>query len=160
LFNVLGILGACTPLAPLTVKSNTTWIEIPLSFLAAVCVLVVASDIFLNYTATNIITRSDGILLLLFFTVFLVYNVIVSRSDPSADTVVTHRYPTGKAILFLLLGLGGLVLGGRLIVESAVVIAQYLGLSQRVIGLTIVSIGTSLPELATSVVAVRRKNVD
>ena len=160
IFNVLGILGVSAMIFPLSVKSNTTWIEIPLSLLAAVCVYVVAADIFLDGGGENLISRSDGLTLLLFFVIFLAYNLSIAKTDVGKEEVPTGHYSTGKAVLFLILGLAGLVLGGRLIVSSAVEIAESLGLSQRVIGLTIVSIGTSLPELATSIVAVRKKNVD
>lgn len=160
IFNVLGILGISALIFPLTVKTNTTWIEIPLSLLAAVCVLVIGADVFLDSTSENIITRSDGMVLLLFFVIFLVYNLSISKSEPEAEHKDVEHYPVWKAVIFLVLGLGGLVLGGKLIVDSAVVIAESIGLSERVIGLTVVSIGTSLPELATSIVAVRKKNVD
>ena len=160
IFNVLGILGISALIFPLTVKTNTTWIEIPLSLLAALCVLVIASDIFLDGSATNLISRSDGIILLLFFLVFLVYNLVVAQGGGADEEMKTKDYSTWKAVLFIVLGLAGLVIGGRLIVISAVSIAEVLGLSERVIGLTVVSIGTSLPELATSIIAVRKKNVD
>ncbi|MCY2687413.1 calcium/sodium antiporter [Salinimicrobium sp. TH3] len=160
IFNVLGILGISALIYPLTVKSNTTWIEIPLSLLAAICVLVVASDILLDGTAENFISRSDGIILLLFFLIFLVYNLVVAKSGGADEEMETKDYSTGKAVLFIILGLVGLIIGGRLIVTSAVSIAEVIGLSERVIGLTVVSIGTSLPELATSIIAVRKKNVD
>lgn len=160
IFNVLGILGISALIYPLTVKSNTTWIEIPLSFLAAICVLVIASDVFLDGTGSNVISRSDGIILLLFFLIFLVYNLVVATSGGADEELETKNYSTWKAVLFIVLGLAGLVIGGRLIVTSAVSIAEVIGLSERVIGLTVVSIGTSLPELATSVIAVRKRNVD
>ena len=160
IFNVLGILGISALIFPLTVKTNTTWIEIPLSLLAAVCVLIVAADILLDSAGSNIISRSDGLTLLLFFIIFLVYNLSISKTDVGKDNVETEQYSVGKAVLFLILGLAGLVIGGRLIVTSAVEIAESIGLSERIIGLTVVSIGTSLPELATSIVAVRKKNVD
>src|SRR5690606_34065025 len=105
-------------------------------------------------------TRTDGMLLLLFFSIFMAYNIIISKKTSDDAYVETGNYTYWGAALFILLGLGGLVLGGRLIVVGAVSIAESFGLSERVIGLTIVSIGTSLPELATSVMAVRRKNVD
>ena len=160
LFNVLGILGVCAVIHPLTVKNNTTWIEIPLSFLAAVAVLVVANDVFFDGMDQNLITRTDGLILLLFFAIFLVYNITIAKNTSDDAEVETPNYTYLKAVLFILLGLVCLVVGGRLIVVSAVNIAESFGLSERVIGLTIVSIGTSLPELATSVVAVRKKNVD
>lgn len=160
IFNVLGILGICALISPLTVKSSTTWLEIPLSFLAAVCVLFIGADQYLNNASSNVLSRSEGLILLLFFLIFLVYNLTVAKSGGTDEKVETKKYGTSKAILFIVLGLAGLVVGGKLIVDSAVKIAEVLGMTERVIGLTIVSIGTSLPELATSIVAVRRKNVD
>ncbi|MBF8963788.1 calcium/sodium antiporter [Pontibacter sp. FD36] len=161
IFNVLAILGISSVIYPLTVKRNTTWLEIPLSLLAAVAVLFVANDVFLDSAEANLISRSDGLLLLLFFCIFLVYNLMIAKGGNEDDEESeTKDYTYLKAIFFIALGLGGLILGGRLIVTSAVGIAQAFGLSERIIGLTIVSVGTSLPELATSVVAVRKKNVD
>lgn len=160
IFNVLGILGISAIIFPLAVKSNTTWYEIPLSLLAAVVVLAITADVFLGESAQNIISRSDAIVLLLFFAIFLVYNVAVSKNETTNEKTEVKQQKTLIAVLLILVGLAGLVIGGHLIVQSATSIAQILGLSERVIGLTIVSIGTSLPELATSIVAVRKKNVD
>lgn len=161
LFNVLAILGLCATIYPLTVKRNTTWLEIPLSFLAAVVVLILASDLLLDGAATNVITRSEGLVLLLFFAIFLVYNVVIGLGgNADEEETETKDYTYLKSVLFIVLGLAGLVIGGRLIVTGAVNIAAAFGLSERIIGLTIVSIGTSLPELATSIVAVRKRNVD
>lgn len=160
IFNILGILGISALIYPLTVKSSTTWLEIPLSLLAALCVLLMGADQWLDGAAGNILTRSEGLILLLFFIIFLVYNLTVAKSAEAEEQIATKNYTTLKAVGFILLGLTGLVLGGKLIVDSAISIAEVAGLSERVIGLTVVSIGTSLPELATSVVAVRKKNVD
>lgn len=160
IFNVLGILGISAIIYPLAVKSNTTWYEIPLSLLAALVVLVISADVFLGESTQNTISRSDAILLLLFFAIFLVYNVAVSKNEKSNEETEVKIQKTGTAVIFILIGLAGLIIGGQLIVQSATSIAQLLGLSERIIGLTIVSIGTSLPELATSIVAVRKKNVD
>lgn len=160
IFNVFGILGICALIYPLTVKTSTTWIEIPLSFLAAIAVFIIANDVLLDQTDSNLITRTDGLILLLFFIIFLVYNITLSINSTEDAGVKSINYTYLKSSVFIVLGLAGLVIGGRLIVTSAVEIAQTFGLSERVIGLTIVSIGTSLPELATSVVAVRRRNLD
>lgn len=160
IFNVFGILGVCAIMAPLTVKSNTTWLEIPMSLLAAISVLVLGADIFLDGTTVNFLSRVEGVILLLFFAVFLVYNLTVAKKGNTDEEIETYDYSNAKAILFIVLGMAGLIIGGRLIVDNAVEIAEAIGLSERVIGLTVVSIGTSLPELATSIVAVRRKNVD
>ena len=160
IFNVLVILGISSVIYPLTVKSNTTWIEIPLSFLAALVVGVVAADIYLDNLSESVIRRTDGVIFLLFFIIFLVYNLQIARSGGAEEEVEIKEMSVGKSILLMLAGIAGLVIGGRLIVTGGVNIAALLGISERIIGLTIVSIGTSLPELATSVVAVRKKNVD
>lgn len=160
IFNILAILGISALIFPLTVKSNTTWIEIPLSLMAAVCVLVIGADIYLDGSAENFISRSDGITLLLFFVIFLAYNLSVSKSGVEEENFATKDYTVLKSVLLIILGLAGLIVGGRLIVTSAVEIAEVIGMSERVIGLTVVSIGTSLPELATCIIAVRKKNVD
>jgi len=160
IFNVLAILGISSILAPLTVKTNTTWLEIPLSLLAAVAVLIIASDVYLDNSAGDVISRADGLVLLLFFAIFLVYNLKIAKGGAGNEETATKNYTYLQAVLLILLGLAGLILGGRLIVTSASSMAQAFGLSERIIGLTVVSIGTSLPELATSVVAVRRKNTD
>lgn len=159
IFNVLAILGISSMIYPLTVKTNTTWIEIPLSLLAAICVFVIGADFILD-GEQNLISRSDAITLLMFFLIFLVYNLYVAKGGGVEEEISTEDYTTTKAILFMVIGLAGLILGGRLIVTNAVSIAESIGLSERIIGLTVVSIGTSLPELATSIIAVRKKNVD
>lgn len=161
IFNILGILGISAIIYPLTVKSNTTWIEIPLSLLAAVLVLILADDFLFNSGSDNFISLGDGLILLLFFAVFLVYNIMVSKQGGgSIEEIEIGKYTTGKAVLWIIVGLAGLVIGGKLIVDNAVEIALYFGMSERIIGLTIVSIGTSMPELATSIAAVRKKKVD
>jgi cation:H+ antiporter len=159
IFNVLAILGITAIISPLSVKKNTVKWEIPFSLLAAVMVLLVASDNWFN-PGDNVIETKDGLILLIFFGVSLFYNFLLARSHPDEVQVETHRYPVWKSLLFMVFGLAGLIIGGRLIVDHAVKLANVLGISERVIALTIVSIGTSLPELATSIVAVRKKEVD
>jgi cation:H+ antiporter len=160
IFNVALILGICAIITPLTVKTKTTWNEIPLSFLAAVVVVIIANDVYLDKSGLDVISRSEGIVLLLFFSIFLVYNIHNSLSGEAEEEVVVKPMTTLKASLLFVAGLAMLIVGGKLIVDKSVVIALQLGLSERIIALTIVSIGTSLPELATSVMAVRKKNVD
>jgi cation:H+ antiporter len=160
IFNVFGILGVCAIIYPLTVKSNTTWYEIPLSLLAALVAFVIAADVFLDQSFENLISRSDSLILLLFFAVFLVYNIAVSKGEKPSEITEIKNYNISKSLLFIVVGLAGLIIGGRLIVTSAVSLAELFGISNRVIGLTVISIGTSLPELATSIAAVKKKNVD
>lgn len=160
IFNVLGILGITSMIYPLTVKTDTTWLEIPMSLLAAVTLFFLVSDVRFDGADFDFLSRTDGIILLLFFSIFLVYNIKVSQNGSSEESSDRTELTYLKSFLFLTIGLTGLVAGGNLIVKGAVEIATMLGLSERVIGLTIVSIGTSLPELATSIAAVRKKNVD
>ena len=160
IFNTLGILGIVSIIYPLSVKTNTTWLEIPLCLLAAITIIIIASDVYFDNAILNYISRADGIMLLLFFTVFLVYTISISVNGTIEAKVETKNYSNFQSIFYIILGLMGLIIGGKLIVMSATNIAQSFGFSERIIGLTVVSIGTSLPELATSVVAARKKNVD
>ena len=159
LFNVLGILGLTAIVTPLTVRTNTTWLEIPLSLLAALLVWVLIRDRYLDGATQDAVSRSEGIVLLSFFLIFLVYNLNLARNSkvPHMDL---KEYPLWRSVLYVVAGFAGLIVGGRLIVMNGVSLAQFWGMSERVIALTIVSIGTSLPELATSLVAARRGNVD
>lgn len=159
-FNILGILGLSAVIYPLSVKNNTTWIEIPLCLLSAVVLIIVANDAIIDGDNASLISRSDGIILLSFFLIFLVYNIQLSKQGGASEDVPVKDYPVGKAVMLLIGGLVLLVIGGRTIVFSAVEIATIFSVPERIIGLTIVSVGTSLPELATSVVAARKKNVD
>lgn len=160
IFNVFAILGIAAIITPLAVKNNTTWIEIPLSLLSALVVLVLANDVLLDKASSGMILRSEGIVLLAFFLIFLVYNIHVAMHGGHSDETQVKEYSMAKSLLFIAIGLVLLVAGGRAIVYSAVKMAEGFGISQRIIALTIVSIGTSLPELATSVVAARKKQVD
>lgn len=157
IFNILAILGVTALIVPLGVKKMTTWVEIPLAVLAAVLVLL-----FINGDPAGTITRAEGICLLCFFVIFLVYTLMLAKFGAAGDgeEIEIKNYSVGKSVLFILLGLVGLIGGGRLLVNGAVSIAQSMGISERIIGLTIVSIGTSLPELATSIIAARKKNAD
>ena len=160
IFNVAAILGISAIIYPLTVKSATTWIEVPLALLAGVMVLVLGNDILIDKGASSVISRIDGIVLLVFFLIFLVYNYqLIKKGEFSEDIPIRDIAPR-KATLLVFAGLALLVIGGRLIVFSAVELATAWGMPERLIGLTIVSIGTSLPELATSVVAATKKNTD
>ncbi|MCB0596612.1 MAG: calcium/sodium antiporter [Lewinellaceae bacterium] len=160
ILNILLILGISALYAPLAVKSNTTWIEIPLAFLAALLVLVAAGDVLLDGSPENVITRSEGIVMIFFFIIFLVYTFQLIRRSQPEEPMEVKAYSIPRSILFIALGLALLVIGGHFIVQGATAIALKFGLSERLIGLTVVSIGTSLPELATSIAAASKKNTD
>ncbi len=158
-FNLFMILGIAGLITPLVVQSSTVWKEIPFSLAAAFLLFFLAND-FMADSGIGL-SRLDGTMLLLFFAGFLfyVYKQLRTGNVPATTTTVIH-YSNLKIWGFILLGLTLLVIGGRLVVESAVDIASALGVSQTLIGLTIVAAGTSLPELATSVVAAIKKNND
>lgn len=155
LFLILGIAGLITPLA---VQSSSVWKEIPFSLLAALILLVLANNYFSNDAPG--LTALDGIMLLVLFVLFLYYVFTQLKSDPTAEIVEKKNYSNLKIWGLILIGLAGLVIGGKLVVDNAVAMAQSLGVSEKIIGLTIVAAGTSLPELATSVVASMKKNND
>jgi len=144
---------------PLTVKRSTIWKEIPFSLLAAVAIGIMANDRLIDGKAFSEINRSDGLILIGFFIIFLYYIIGIAKNS-KADEGEIKEMSNRKAILFILLGLAGLAFGGQWIVNGAVKIATQLEVSQSLIGLTIVAIGTSLPELATSAVAAYRRNTD
>jgi len=157
-FNLFIILGIAGIITPLTVQSSTVWKEIPISLLAALVLLFLANDAFFS-NSENILGRFDGIMLFALFALFLVYVYKQLRTEVNSATVEKQR-PVIVLVGLVLLGLTGLVVGGRLVVTSAVEIATLLGVSEKIIGLTIVAAGTSMPELATSVVAAIKKNSD
>ncbi len=161
IFNVLFILGLTAIIYPLKVNSSTVWKEIPLSLLAAIMIMVFASDALIDQASTSVVSRADGIALLGFMSIFLFYTFESARkqsADELHNTVVLR--PVWLSVLMVVGGLVLLVGGGKLLVDGAVSIALGLGVSKSVIGLTIVSIGTSVPELATSIVAAYKKNAD
>jgi len=161
IFNVLGILGVSALIYPLAVRKTTTWIEVPLSLLSAIIVLVLANDIFIDRANVSVLSRIDGLVMLAFFIIFLAYNIVLSRSGKIVDEeIAVKSYSVGKSVMLIIAGLVLLVLGGKIIVTFATDLAQSFGISERIIAITIMSIGTSLPELATSVIAARKKNVD
>lgn len=156
--NVLLILGITAIIFPLAVKKNTTYKEIPFALLAVVIVAIFGNDVLINGYGTNFLDRTEGVTLILFFIIFLYYTFGLSKVQGDHEEVKT--YSVGKSFLLFLVGLVCLILGGKLIVDNAMILARLAGMSERLIGLTIVAIGTSLPELATSIVAAFRKQAD
>lgn len=162
IFNVLVIGGITALVTPITITRSTIRREIPLMILACLVLSVMALDrVFAGTGATeNILSRSEGIVLLCFFLIFLTYTFAIAKGDPSDPHTApapTKHYPLWLLVVFIIGGLGGLVLGGELFVDAASSIARTLGMSEGFIGLTIVAAGTSLPELATSVAAALKK---
>ena len=158
IFNLFAILGIAGLLSPLVVQSSTVWKEIPISFLAIIALFVLGNDFFSS--GTPILSRIDGFILLVLFALFIYYVYKQLKRDPVSETTSSPGYSTLKIWSLITIGLVGLVIGGKLVVTNAIAIASALGMSEKVIGLTIVAAGTSLPELATSVVAALKKKND
>lgn len=159
--NVFFILGVCAVIAPLRVSRYTVWMEIPISLFAALILGFTINDSLFETGHADAITRTDGAIYLVCFAFFMLYAMWISRrTNETTAEVPAVQYPMWKSIVMVIGGLVGLTLGGKWIVDGAVEIATVLGMSQAVIGLTIVAIGTSLPELAASAVAVYKGNSD
>lgn len=157
IFNLFVILGIAGLITPLVVKSSTVWKEIPLSFIAIIALYFLANNFFVTNSS---LSRFDGVVLIVIFIIFLIY---VYKQLKTADvdiSISNETFSKYKVILLIVGGLIGLVVGGKFIVDSAVSIALDLGVSEKLISLTIVAFGTSLPELATSIVAAYKRNVD
>ncbi len=162
-FNLLFILGICGLIYPLVVQRNTVKYEVPLSLLAAGVLYVLVNDTLLWGSSENVMSRIDSFILLFFFGLFMfyIYRTMKTTSDFGDNGGEQIKiYSSWVSTGFVALGLVGLIFGGKLVVDNAVDIAHQLGVSDKLIGLTILAIGTSLPELATSAVAAYRKNTD
>lgn len=155
LFVILGIAGLITPLA---VQSSTIYKEIPLSLFAAILLFLLANDFFLSDKL--LLSRIDGLILLAMFALFVLYVRNQLRNDIPEPEQHHMQSANLKIWGLVVAGLAGLIAGGRLVVDNAINIATDFGISEKIIGLTIVAAGTSLPELATSVVAAVKKNND
>lgn len=158
--NVFLILGVSALIYPLTTKKNTVWKEIPFSLLAAILLTVLVSDKLIDGSDFSRLSRIDGIVLISFFIIFLYYTFGIAKVKGESNESDIPVYSLGLSILFVILGLTGLTFGGKWIVDGAVEIAAYFEMSESMIGLTVVAIGTSLPELATSAMAAYRKQSD
>lgn len=159
ILNILLILGASALIHPLTVKNNTVKKELPITLLITTLLAVLLSDHLFDSKLTNAFTRSDGIVLLLFFLVFIYYLISMMRrkvDDEKQEDIMS----LSKAIFFTLGGIVAIVLGSNLVVDSASFIAKSIGVSERMIGLTIIALGTSLPELVTSITATKKGEYD
>lgn len=159
--NILLILGISAAIFPLATKKNTVWKEIPLSLLAACLIGIMANDRMIDGGSFSGLTRIDGLVLLAFFIIFIYYTFGISIITGNiSETSGAKTMGNIKSALFIVGGLCALAVGGKWIVDGAVKIAELFRVSQELIGLTIVAIGTSLPELATSAIAAYKKQSD
>ena len=158
IINILLILGCSATIHSLVVKNNTVKKELPIIMLITCLFSVLLTDSLFD-NVSNAFTRSDGIVLVLFFMVFLYYLIKMARNRVEDDTS-QEVISIAKSILFTIIGLVGIILGSNFVVDNACVIAQALGVSKRIISLTIIALGTSLPELVTSVTATIKGEYD
>lgn len=156
--NVLLILGISAIIYPLAVKKGTVSKEIPLNILAVMALFLLVNDMMIDRMGFSSLTRIDGAILLLFFIIFIYYTFGIAKVEGESDKVEEINTPI--SIIKIIAGMLGLALGGHWIVNGAIVIAKQLGMSESLIGLTIVAIGTSLPELAASAVAAWKHKSD
>lgn len=159
ILNILLILGVCACVHTLTVKNNTIKKELPITLLITTLMAVLLSDHLFDIKLTNAFTRSDGVVLLLFFLVFIYYLISMMRNKV-ADNNDDVPMKLSKAILFTIVGLISIILGSNFVVDAASYLAKAIGISERMISLTIIALGTSLPELVTSVMATKKGEYD
>lgn len=159
IFNVFVIIGITALVRPIVVERSILTMEIPMLILSSVILLILGNSGTLGGSSGNIVSRADGLLLLIFFLLFMRYTFATAKrqDEPGNQEIeqvgAEREMPVWKAVLFVVAGLGALIWGGDRFVDGATAIALGLGISEAVVGLTIVAAGTSLPELATSIVA-------
>ena len=159
IFNVLMIVGCTALVMPIKVEKSIMTNEIPLVLLSALCLFFMGNDTLFDGGTANVISRIDGFVLLLFFLIFMRYTFSIAKNTSEEDAQASVKsMPLWKSILFILLGLAALIFGGQFFVDGASGLARLMGVSESVIGLTLVAGGTSLPELATSITAALKHN--
>lgn len=159
ILNILLILGVAAMIHPLVVKSNTVKKELPITLLITALFAVLLSDNLFDKSMSNNFTRGDGIVLILFFLVFIYYliNLMRNKVEDSTDEKVLSL---PKSFLYTFIGLVMIIFGSNFVVDSASYLAKAFGVSERIISLTIIALGTSLPELVTSVMATKKGEYD
>lgn len=160
ILNILLILGICSCIHPLNVKNSTVKKELPITILLSTLLSVLMCDNLLSGNSTNSLSRSDGITIILFFLVFVYYLFTTMKNKVCDEEKSEAKYGIFKSVFFTIIGIVCLVLGSNAVVDSASLIAKALGVSERLISLTIIALGTSLPELVTSTVATKKKEYD
>lgn len=157
--NILFVLGFSAIIYPLTLTKKTVLEKIPIAGLSVLLLALISNNFLTNDFHQALISRFDGLILLIFFILFLI-NSSKTNQEKSSDPKSANLYSRPKSLIMIVVGLAGLILGAKLIVNSAVTLARILNLSEALIGLTIIALGTSLPELATSAVAAYKKQSD
>jgi len=161
IFNILFVVGVTAMIKPIYVQKSTILKEFPFLLLSSIVLAILAYDVWFQGYNENILTRADGLIFIALFIIFIYY--LIDMAINSNDETSEENYkvmPLSKSILLSIGGLLGIIIGGNFVVNSASDIAMSLGMSENLVGLTIVAIGTSLPELATSIVAAKKGESD
>ena len=159
IMNILLLVGIGAIICPIIVKKNTVAKELPILLLISTALVVLFLDVSLAGSGNNEITRADAIVCLLFFAIFVYYLISMARRKRD-NKPEKPQYKLGKSFLFTGIGLAGIIGGSQLVVSGASSIASAIGISDRMISLTVVALGTSLPELVTTITAAKRKETD
>ena len=157
--NILLIAGVAAIIYPIRIKNKFEWTEIVIGLGAIVLIFILANDFLLSFLRPSYLGRLDGIALLLFFLVFVYYTLGGAKNQKCQHTCF-HHCGHLATWLYIIIGIAGLSLGGKLLVDNSVILARYFGLSEAIIGLSIIAIGTTLPELAASAIAAWKKEAD
>lgn len=153
--NLLLILGICAIIHELPFKKTTAMIENPFMLVVTIILLVMA-----NNDHEHIISRFEGVILLTMTILYIVYNIVMAKKTNTKDEESGNEISILKAIILIIIGIAALKFGGDFVVDNATALAKAIGISEKLISLTIVSIATSLPELVTSLTATRKGSVD
>jgi cation:H+ antiporter len=157
--NILLILGVSAVIFPLKIHRGVIWREIPFTFIAAFLVLLLGNDSLIE-GGSSMLGRMDGLIMLSAMAIYLYYLVSVNNTSTWEQEVGSKENRVVRPIILVIAGAFGLFFGSRLIVTAAVFIAGKMHISETVIGLTVVALGSSLPELTASVVAALKKRSD
>lgn len=160
IMNLILILGISAVISPIIIKSSTVWREIPYSLFALLLLFVLVNDELIFLPDEDLLTVKDGLIMLGFFIIFLILVWKNLRKDIIKEGEEHQILSKPKTIIFLVGGLVGLFFGGKMAVDNAVTLAYAVGWSEKLVGLTIIAIGTSLPELMTCIVASIKKRSD
>ena len=161
LFNIFIILGICTLITPLALSGSTIRRDIPIAVAASMIMLAALSDSYLGISEINKIGRLEGVIMLIIYFALMAYTIRLARKEQSKEEQPKEKLmPLWLSLVMIVGGLGGLVYGGNLFVDNAILLAQRLGVSESVIAITLVAGGTSLPELASSIVSLVKGKAD
>ena len=168
IFNLLVVVGIAAVITPLQVQKSIITKEFPFALLSAFILLILANDVIFQSTTLNTISRGDGLILLVLFGIYMYYliGLALNHRNGTSEASITNNEEAkkeiriGKSILIAIGGLVGIIIGGQLVVDAASQIALAWGMSEKLVGLTIVAVGTSLPELVTSIIAARKGKSD